>query len=186
MTGSPIRISGNTWMNERPTGVRGGRIRLEKYREEDRSLYSQLVFSEETMNMNFGRVFTEEEAGMFFQAILDINASDPELGVYKVFVTRENRDVCIGMGALTRNDEYDAAEIEYMLLPQYWNRGYGSELVGILIQMAADARVSSRIVALTDPSNLYSKRILLKYGFGFVKRYLNDDKEPVELYLIKI
>ena len=127
-------------------------MKLEKYEKEDASLYSQLVTNEETMNMNLGRVFTEEESRLLFQAMLNINASEPSLCFYKAFITYENKDVYIGMGALTRNEEYDAVEIEYMLLPQYWGHGYGSELVGILMQMAADAQASSKIIAITDPS----------------------------------
>ena len=98
----------------------------------------------------------------------------------------EGRDVFIGMGALTRSEEHDAVEIEYMLLPQYWNRGYGSELAGDLIRMAEEAKPASGIVAITDPANKYSKRILLKHGFYLLKQYPNDDGEQVELYYKKI
>lgn len=157
-------------------------MKLEKYQEADETLYSRLVFNRETMNMNYGRIFTEEESKLLFQVMLDINASESKLGFYKVFISHENKDTFIGMGALTLNAEYDAIEIEYMLLPPYWNHGYGSELVGTLIQMATDTHVSPVLIALTDPSNLYSKRILWKYGFTLEKQYLNDDGDPVELY----
>lgn len=158
-------------------------MRLEKYGRADEPLYGLLVFNEETMKMNLGRVFTDGEARMFFRAVLETNESEPSLGFYKVYIDHDGRETYVGMGAVTRNDEYDAAEIEYMLLPQYWHRGYGTELAGRLVRLASDTGVFSRIVAITDPSNRVSRKILDRHGFRFVKRYVNGDGEPAELYL---
>jgi RimJ/RimL family protein N-acetyltransferase len=157
-------------------------MKLEKFDETDEDLYSRLVFNEETMKMNLGRVFTEEEAQMFFRAVLEMNATESCLGYYKVLISREGKITYIGMGAINYNEEYEAVEIEYMLLPEYWNQGYGTELVEILIKMVSDARVSSSIIAISDPANSYSQRILVKKGFEFVKRYLNSDGELADLY----
>lgn len=157
-------------------------MKLEKYDEADEALYSRLVFNEETMKMNLGRVFTEEEARMFFRAVLELNAAESSLGYYKVLISREGKIAYIGMGAISHNEEYDALEIEYMLLPEYWNQGYGTELAEILIKMASDAHIASGIIAITDPANRYSQRILVKNGFEFVKRYLNSDGELANLY----
>ena len=157
-------------------------MKLERFDETDEDLYSRLVFNEETMKMNLGRVFTEEEARMFFRAALEMNATESCLGYYKVLISREGKITYIGMGAINYIEEYKAVEIEYMLLPEYWNQGYGTELVEILIKMVSDARVSSSIIAITDPANSYSQRILVKKGFEFVKRYLNSDGEPADLY----
>lgn len=43
-------------------------LELEKYTANDYSLYSEVVFNEQTMTMNMGRVFTDEEASMFFSS----------------------------------------------------------------------------------------------------------------------
>lgn len=158
-------------------------LALKKYTENDYPLYSQLVFNEQTMNMNLGRVFTDEEAVLFFQMALRFNRENPDLGFYQVFAKQGKDAHYIGMGALTWNDDYHAIEIEYMLLPQYWNQGHGTELVTLLLQMANNACQETDIVALTDPENVYSKRILQRVGFTFVKQYVNDDGELAELYI---
>ena len=157
-------------------------MRLEKYTEADEALFSRLVFNGDAMKMNYGRVFTADEEAMFFQAMLEANAAEPPLGYYKVYAADDSGEGYIGMAALTMNEEYGAAEIEYMLLPEYWNRGYGTELAGMLIEIAREVRAASDVVAITDPGNLYSRRILEKHGFAFVKRYLNEDGDPAELY----
>ena len=157
-------------------------MRLEQYSENDRALYECLVFNRETMMKNLGRIFTEEEAAFFFRAVLEQNSEGNEYGFFKVFVGAPDKEEYIGMGAITLNDEYEAPEIEYMLLPQFWNKGYGTELVEVLLNMV---KGSSKIVAITDPENTYSRRILLKKGFESVKQYRNDDDEPAELFILK-
>ena len=155
-------------------------MRLEKYCKEDRDLYEQVVFNEKTMAMNLGRIFTDEEADFFFQAISEQNEARTEYGFYKALTDKEDGEKYIGMGAINQNDEYEAPEIEYMLLPQFWNKGYGTELVKLLMHMVKD---SPKIIAITDPKNVYSRRILLKQGFESVKTYQNDDGDPAELFL---
>ena len=152
-------------------------MRLEKFRPEDRELYEELVFNEETMSMNYGRVFSKEEADMLFRYILDANSGNGLTGYYKVFT-----DEYIGLGALTFNEEECALEIEYMLLPEYWGLGYGSELAAILTGMAGDSGLASTVHAITDPDNGRSGKILLKNGFRLIKNYINEDDEPAVLY----
>lgn len=158
-------------------------MKLEKFSDKDKGLYKKLVFNEEAMKMNLGRAFTKEEAEMFFQAVLEQNAEDGVLGFYKVCVSDSGEDEFIGMGALSDNEEYGAVEIEYMLLPKFWNRGLGTELVKKLIAMSKDSGYE-KVVAITDPDNTYSKRILAKEGFSLTKEYVNDDGEPAELYMM--
>lgn len=158
-------------------------LNLEKYTENDYQLYSRLVFNEQVMNMNLGRIFTDEEASSFFEMMLSCNAESPDLGFYKLFSEQNGDGEYIGMGALNRNDDYGAIEIEYMLLPEYWNQGHGTALVKMLLQKANRAHSDADIVAITDPANTYSKRILQRAGFDLVKKYVNDDGEPAELYI---
>lgn len=157
-------------------------MRLEKFSDKDKSLYKELVFNEEAMKMNLGRAFTKEEAEMFFQAVLEQNAEEGVLGFYKVCVSDSGEDEFIGLGALSDNEEYGAVEIEYMLLPKFWNRGLGTELAKKLIAMSEDSGYE-RVAAITDPDNTYSKKILAKEGFSLVKEYVNDDGELAELYI---
>ena len=133
------------------------------------------------MKMNLGRVFTAEEAHMAFQTVIMQNASETQPGVYKVFIG-ENDEEYIGMGAVCRNEEHSAVEIEYMLLPQYWNRGYGTALVKNLVNIAVTWESGTNVIAITDPANIRSQRILKKNGFTPVKQYVNEDGETALLY----
>ena len=66
--------------------------------------------------MDMGRAFTPEEAEPYFAFILRYNRENPDTGTYLAFVN----DAFIGVGALYCRPE--GAEIEYMLLPEFWNR----------------------------------------------------------------
>lgn len=156
-------------------------MRLEKYTSEDVELYERLVFNEKTMSLNYGRVFTKEEADMLFRYIISSNADDGITGYYKVYA-----DEYIGLGALTFDEGSGDLEIEYMLLPEYWGYGHGSELVGILTKMAEKSGLSSSVSAITDPTNERSVKILLKNGYRLIRSYINEDGEPAEVYSKKL
>ena len=153
------------------------KMRLERFTEADAALFTRLAFNEEVMRMNYGRTFTAEEAEGVFGAMLEMNGSEDGLGYYKVFLG----DEYAGLGALCEGEEEGALEIEYMLLPACWGRGCGTELVKTLTEKAAE-HGAARIRAITDPKNVGSQRVLEKNGFAPVKRYLNDEGEPVVLY----
>jgi len=58
----------------------------------------------------------------------------------------------------------EAAEIGYMFLPEYWNKGYGTATVEILVQLV-DKMGFSAVVATTDTRNAASVHLLEKMGF---------------------
>lgn len=105
-----------------------------------------------------GRTFTPEEAEPYFAFILRYNRENPDTGTYLAFVN----DAFIGVGALYCRSE--GAEIEYMLLPEFWNCGYATEIVSELLKAARKARNSSnsrndgsekcRVPAPTDQKRL--------------------------------
>jgi len=125
-------------------------LELIPFSEKDEALYSTLVFNEQTMKMNLGRVFTGEEAAMFFQMVTEYNASHAESGFYKALLRRADQDEFIGMGAITWNDDDSAYEIEYMLLPDYWHQGYGTALVDQLLKRIDGICQGADIVGITD------------------------------------
>ena len=70
----------------------------------------------------------------------------------------------IGECSLTLQEDGTSCEIGYMLLPQYWNLGYGSEVAEWLMRMAK-AYTVRRVTAMTHAQNTASVRILEKLGF---------------------
>ena len=152
---------------------------LEKFTTADYPLFHTLVTNEPAMRMNLGRPLTKAEAEQFFEAVKWENAKGSVLGYYKVFPLTQGSPTFLGMGVLEQNDDYQAIEVEYILLPQYGNRGYGTALLRALIGLAVSFQRNCVLIAILDPQNTYSKRMLCHAG---EKQYLNAENDPVELY----
>jgi RimJ/RimL family protein N-acetyltransferase len=155
------------------------RIYYEKYlSENDFSYYLNLTSDEKTMKMNFGRIFTVEESRKLFNNILEVNKKHIDFGHFKVFEASTNN--YMGLCAIIPNDDFTEVEIEYMLLPNYWGSGYGSEIVEVLLHKSNNIKSIKQVVAYVDPNNIASKKILLKRGFSSDKIYEIDDGSLVE------
>ncbi|MEI6790070.1 MAG: GNAT family N-acetyltransferase, partial [Myxococcaceae bacterium] len=77
-----------------------------------------------------------------------------------------------GLGLLTETAEVEAG---YILRKDYWGRGYGTELLqGLLVHGFSNLGLS-RIVAVCNPENLASARIMEKCGMTFIGKVLNED-----------
>lgn len=158
------------------------RIYFDKFvSEDDFHYFIDLVTNEKVMIMNYGRVFTLEEANQLYKGMLKRNKRHDDFGDFKVF--QRDTNTFIGLGTLSINNDFTECELEYMLLPEYWGKGYGSEIAGELIKKAEDTKSIQKITAYIDPNNIGSKKILLNNGFVSCKLYKNpDDGSPVEMF----
>ena len=149
--------------------------------EGDFASFSQLVLNEQVMRMNMGRAFTPEEAGAYFAFSLRYNRENPDTGTYLVFAN----DAFIGVGALYCRS--DGAEIEYMLLPEFWNCGYATEIVSELLKIARGKPEIHQIRAMMDPKNAASRRVLIKNGFVYEKtEHIAEDDTDADTYSIRL
>ena len=149
--------------------------------ENDFAPFSRLVLNEQVMRMDMGRAFTPEEAETYFAFILRYNRENPDTGTYLAFVN----DAFIGVGALYCRPE--GAEIEYMLLPEFWNRGYATEIVSELLKIARGKPEIHQIRAMMDPKNAASRRVLIKNGFVYeTTERIAEDNTDAEIYSIQL
>lgn len=136
------------------------KLKLDKYTNDDFEKYFVLVSDESVMAQITERAIPIDEAKVNYQKLLERNGRHELFGSYKVFDGNY-----IGLGHVTVNeDNPDEAEIGYMLLPAYWNKGYGTLIAGALIELAQQTNVK-RLTAVIDPNNIPSRKILLKHGF---------------------
>lgn len=138
-------------------------LNLRKFDSNDFNNYFKLISNESVMAMITERSIPLNEAQVKFQKILVRNKKFVEFGSYKVYTSKTNE--FIGLGSLILDEEkFDEAELGYMLLPEHWGKGYGSEIAEILIGIANKAKLK-RLTAIIDPKNLPSRKILVKKGF---------------------
>lgn len=163
----------------------GNRIYFKKFlSENDFQYFLNLVLNEKVMVMNYGRVFALEEAKKCYKHLLESNKKHEDFGGFKVF--EKDTNTFMGSSALIINNDFTEAEIEYMLLPDYWGKGYGSEIVRELLKKAEETTSIQQVTAIIDPNNIASKKILLNNGFVSCKIYEIDDGSPAEMLSKKI
>jgi len=98
-------------------------------------------------------------------------------GLYLVVLKETNES--IGMCGLIRRDTLEDVDIGYALLPDYWHKGYAVEAARATKTYAKEVIGLKRIVAIVDPANAGSIRVLEKLGLQFEKmvRLSLDDIE---------
>jgi RimJ/RimL family protein N-acetyltransferase len=164
--------------------MEGNRLELVKYTGlEDFHYFSCIVFNESIMNMNMGRIFTQEEAEEYFDFMIENDKRYDFAGNYKVFI--ENNNIYIGTATLRLSEDLLGAEIEYMLLPDYWGKGYGTEIVGCLLNLVSKYESVKEIIAITDPNNIGSRKVLLKNGFESNLTYKVEEDDRIAEKFIK-
>jgi RimJ/RimL family protein N-acetyltransferase len=88
-------------------------------------------------------------------------------GLYLIVLSET--DESIGMCGLIRRDGLEDVDIGYALLPRFWSRGYAVEAARAAKAYAKDVIGLKRIVAIVDPANEDSIRVLEKIGLRYEK-----------------
>lgn len=93
----------------------------------------------------------------------------------------------IGMCGLIKRDTLDDVDIGYAFLPNFWFKGYAVEAALAVKQYAGDIVGLQRIVAITDPHNAGSIRVLEKIGMKFEKMVkLSEDDIELKLFVLDL
>ena len=148
-----------------------------KFRTRDFADYLLLAGEVRVMLMVTGRPLSVDEARAEFEAVLRNNALHPELGTFRV---QDGQGRFVGLGKLAI-DAADSrrAELGYMLLPHHWGQGIGTAIAAELLKRAAEQDITE-VLAIIDPTNAASRRILR--GQGFVhQEYRDFDSLPGEI-----
>ena len=93
----------------------------------------------------------------------------------------------IGMCGLIKRAGLEDVDIGYGFLPKYWSKGYAIESAMAVKEYAREVIGLKRLVAITDPENQGSIRVLEKIGLKFEKMVrLSDDDIELKLLAAEI
>lgn len=155
------------------------RLIYAKFTSQDFDDYCGLVMNAQVMHFITGKALNEEEALERFEKTLEDNDRNAELGTMSV--RRKENGEFIGLAKITDFDK-GRAEIGYVLLPEHWGLGYASEMVTALIGYAETLETLYELVAIVDPDNPASIRVLKKHGFALYKTGTYKNL-PAEYYM---
>jgi len=155
------------------------RLEYRLLRKVDFPLYYALTGNSRVMHFISGRGLTREEAQKRFLEGIDEKG---ESGTGLFGVRLKSNGEFIGIARFTISDEV-TVEIGYSLLPSYWNKGYGTEMSRALIEFAAEYPGLEKLIAIIDPENTASRKILEKHRFK--KSFTGEiDGLPGEIYTL--
>ncbi len=78
-----------------------------------------------------------------------------------------------GRGAVRHAQVLDGDQVElgYALVPEWWGRGYASEIAAALVAVARDRIGLAELAAWTLTTNGVSQHVLEKVGFAYVRDF---------------
>jgi RimJ/RimL family protein N-acetyltransferase len=140
------------------------RIYLEKLLPQDFESFYALTGNEKVMAMITERPLSEEEARKKFNYFLENNELHKSFGSFKVLEVGSSKLLGFAKLEITK-EKRNEAELGYMLLPEFWGNGFGSEIAETLMEVAKSGLHLNRLYAITDPDNSASRKILINNGF---------------------
>jgi RimJ/RimL family protein N-acetyltransferase len=84
----------------------------------------------------------------------------------------------IGMCGLIHRDAFDDVDVGYALLPAFCGQGYALEATRAVLDSAVRHHGLQRVIAVVNPDNVDSSRMLEKLGFHFEKMVKLEPNQP--------
>ncbi len=153
------------------------RLRIRELRDDD--LYGIFLLQSDPTVMQYIRPAETDPAPVYDRLVhwAAYHARHPKLGVFAM----EMRTTESFVGYCTaRHMDFDAGrdlEVGYVLMPRFAGQGLATEAASALTDYLFQEMQANKVVAVTDPGNRASQRVLEKCGFqpvGIIKIYGTD------------
>ena len=159
-------------------------VYIVKFESQDFSEYFQLVSDPSVMKMITERAIPVDEARIDFEQLMERNKLNKNFGNFKILTVSSNEFV--GLAKLELNEENKVeAELGYMILPLYWGKGIASHVARKLVGHAKQQKSLERVMAIIDPENIPSRKILINNGF-VSKEFKDYDGLPGEILELEL
>jgi RimJ/RimL family protein N-acetyltransferase len=160
------------------------RLLLRQFSAEDAEFILELV-NEPSFVQNIGdrgvRILEDARAYILNGPV----ASYAKNGFGLYLVVLQETGESMGMCGLIKRETLEDVDIGYAFLPKFWGKGYAVEAARAVRDFAKDMIGLKRIVAITDPANEGSIRVLEKIGLRF-ERMVRLSADDIELKLFAV
>jgi len=158
------------------------RLILRQFTTDDAEFILELV-NEPSFIQNIGDrgVRTLEDARSYILRVAVASYEKNGFGLYLVRLKESGQ--AIGMCGLIKRDGLEDVDIGYAFLPKFWSKGYALEAASAVRDYARGVIGLKRLVAITDPENQGSIRLLEKIGLKYEKMVrLSEDDIELKLF----
>lgn len=158
------------------------RLNFIPFSETEEKDYLDLVGSSDVMMYISGHGYNAIAGKKRFEKVLRKNEEQAFPAYFCVSLMSSNEFV--GLGKFYRIEQ-DTVEIGYSLKKKFWNQRYGSEVANKMIDIGRNYEQIKSYIAMVDPDNLPSIKILTKLGFGYEKDIVVGGLPGQQFRLIK-
>jgi len=138
------------------------RLAVRRYTEGDLDLLVRLHTDPEVTRYAGGLLTRDQSEAMLRGRILAYYDERPGLGIW--LTTERATGTPVGMHLLNNIRDADIIQVGYLLYPEFWGRGYASEMAARLLRYGFEELGLPEISAITDLPHVDSQRVLLKIG----------------------
>jgi [ribosomal protein S5]-alanine N-acetyltransferase len=142
------------------------RLRYEKFTANHFEDYFRLVSQPDVMLHISGDGLDLAGAKRRFEISLRADRQQSNMGFVAVY--EQDQGSYVGLGKIVPFED-GFTEIGYALLPEFWGKGYASEITCRLITYARACGTVESLVALVAPENRASINVLTKQRFRFFR-----------------
>jgi len=125
---------------------------------------------------------SREEALAFLKQIIADYDNLPGLGRWAMYSKTDPS--FSGSFAVIPLQKSDDIQIGYLMAKEHWGKGYASEAAFGGLQYVFNELKRDRVAGITFPENIASQKVLLKHGFSFDKKIVEDDGVELNLYML--
>jgi RimJ/RimL family protein N-acetyltransferase len=118
---------------------------------------------------------------------------DGPIGSYEQFgyglflVVANDSGSPIGICGLVKRQAFDDPDIGFAFLKRYREKGYALESARAVLEYGFTDLGLGRIIALADPDNDRSVKLLMKLGLGFERKVrMPEDDHSIDLYVVGV
>jgi RimJ/RimL family protein N-acetyltransferase len=154
----------------RPPRLRTPRLILRQYSKADFEHFAALNCNAEARRHMDGPLNRMEAAERFERFL-----TDDENGVEAWAVTLASTGRFTGHAFVVGLENAGEAEVGFILDPEVWRRGYGSEVARAVVAYGLEQKGYSRIMATVDTDHLASIKVLGRAGMVFEREIKDRD-----------
>lgn len=153
--------------NKHSKTIETERLYLRQFNDDDLDSYAGIMGDDEVGKwLPKERGLTREETKGLMDYILK-NWDEYGYGIWAV--TEKNSGILLGHCGLRMLPETSEVEVLYALAKNYWGNGYATEAVKTCVAYGFESLKLERIIGLTKPDNIASRRVIEKAGLQYVR-----------------
>ena len=139
-----------------------------EFNDDDFPLLYSIFSNEQVMRYTYlDKYHNEEELMPYFNDILKNNQTKNNRKAYEYAVCLSSDDACIGIADIVidqQNDFGGIGEIGYLMLPEYWGKGFGTAMAKALLEIGFRDVKLHKLYARCNVYNVASRNVMEKIG----------------------